>query len=305
MARFSEATWDGPVPNRTVGQMVHPVMGLVIHIEQGSEAGTDGWFHNPQSQVSAHFGVSKNGVFEQFVDTDDKAWAISSGNRYWISVENEGMPGDSLSEFQLTACGKLLAWLHVTDNVPLIKTDDPSHRGLGWHGMGGEQWGHPNCPGPSIVAQRDLVIAVAHQMLASGAPWLKVSSFADDFVAKHPILRTGSNGDAVQHARALLGIGAATAYDANMEAAVRSFQSRNALDIDGTIGPDTWSHLHPMLHQGSTGAGISELREALGLAAGDVFDAATDAAVRSRQRSFNLTADGNVGPLTYRTFFSP
>jgi len=155
MALFSEATWDGRVPNRTVGQMIHPVMGLVLHIEQGTEAGTNGWFHNPKAEVSAHFGVGKDGTLQQWVDTDDKAWAITSGNRYWISVENEGEPGDALTLQQITQVAKVLAWLHVTDGVPLVKTDSTQQRGLGWHGMGGEDWGHPNCPGTPILAQRD------------------------------------------------------------------------------------------------------------------------------------------------------
>lgn len=307
MAIFSQATWDGPVPNRTVGQMIHPLMGLVLHIEQGTEAGTSGWFHNPAAQVSAHFGVAKDGTLEQFVDTNDKAWAITSGNRYWISVENEGMPGDTLTPQQLTAVSKVLAWLHVTDGVPLVKTDSTQQRGLGWHGMGGEDWGHPHCPGSPIIAQRDGIIAAAHSFIASGAAWLSSTPgmAPSPFVSRHPALRASSTGDALVHARALLGIAPSnTAFDDAMTAAVKTFQTRNALDVDGEIGPDTWSHLHPVLRHGDNGDGVFELQAALGLRASGIFDAATEAAVRSRQRAFSLADDGIVGPLTYRTFFN-
>jgi len=109
--------------------MNHPVMGLVLHIEEGSEAGTSGWFHNPQAQVSAHFGVSKDGKLQQWVDTNDKAWAITSGDRYWKSVENEGMPGDALTLGQLSQVAKVLAWLHGTDGVPVGQNGfDPATR---------------------------------------------------------------------------------------------------------------------------------------------------------------------------------
>jgi hypothetical protein len=308
MARFSEATWDGPVPNRTVGQMVHPVMGLVLHIEEGNEAGTAGWFHNPNAQVSAHFGVGKDGTLQQWVDTDDKAWAITSGNRFWISIENEGMPGDSLTLQQITAVAKVLAWLHAIDGVPLVKTDSTTQRGLGWHGMGGEDWGHPNCPGPAIIAQRDQIIQAAQEFLTAGALWLPPATSTptpNRFVSRHPSLGSGSTGDPVVHAQSLLGVAASKpTFNDETAAAVRSFQTRNALDVDGEIGPDTWSHLHHVLRQGDSGDAVTELQAALGLRTSGSFDAATDIAVRARQRAFQLDDDGVVGPLTYRTFFN-
>jgi peptidoglycan hydrolase-like protein with peptidoglycan-binding domain len=306
MARFSQAEWDGPVPNRTVAQMVHPVMGLVLHIEQGTESGTNGWFHNPASQVSAHFGVSKAGLLQQWVDTDDKAWAIGAGNRFWISVENEGFAGNVLAAEQIDAVAKILAWLHVTDNVPLVATDNPSTRGLGWHGMGGESWGHPACPGAPIVAQRVEIIAKARTYVGLAQTWADGSPMAPAnwFVQAHPLLKAGSSGGAVAHARALLGIGGDGAFDGAMSAAVRTFQSRNALDIDGVIGPDTWSHLHPLLQSGGTGAAVVELQRALSISDSGNYDAATVTAVREWQASHEVPIDGITGPLTYRTFFA-
>lgn len=167
MARYSGATWRGPVPNMDAGQMNHPVKGLILHIEQGTESGTDAWFHNPVAKASAHFGSSKDGQLDQWVDTDDKAWAIVAGNRNWISIENEGNSGDQLTDAQLTNCARILAWLSQTENVPLQITDDPNGQGLGYHGMGGQAWGgHLDCPGQPIVDQRAEVVRRASQMLA-------------------------------------------------------------------------------------------------------------------------------------------
>ncbi|HTJ27204.1 MAG TPA: peptidoglycan-binding domain-containing protein [Candidatus Limnocylindria bacterium] len=305
MARFSQAEWDGPVPNRTVGQIVHPVMGLVLHIEQGREAGTNAWFHNPASQVSAHFGVSKTGLLQQWVDTDDKAWAIGAGNRLWISVENEGFAGDVLTAEQIDADAKVLAWLHVTDDVPLLTTDEPSTRGLGWHGMGGEAWGHPDCPGPRIVAQRAQIIEKAKTYGGLAQSWAgaPTPTPANWFAGAHPMLREGADGTAVAHARALLGIRGEGAFDGAMSAAVKTFQSRNALDIDGVIGPDTWSHLHPVLRSGATGPVVTEVQRALAIAESGTYDAQTVAAVRASQARHQIAVDGVIGPLTYATFF--
>ena len=42
---------------------------IVEHVMQGSLTGTDHWFQNPNAQVSAHFGIGKDGSVHQYVDT--------------------------------------------------------------------------------------------------------------------------------------------------------------------------------------------------------------------------------------------
>jgi N-acetyl-anhydromuramyl-L-alanine amidase AmpD len=51
----------------------------------GSLAGTDGWFNNPSSQVSAHYGVGLDGALHQYVQLGDRAWAngvLEPGNTW-------------------------------------------------------------------------------------------------------------------------------------------------------------------------------------------------------------------------------
>ena len=169
MARFDRATWRGPIPNETSGQMVRPFRGLVLHIEEGTEAGTDAWFHNPKAQASAHFGNPKDGPLDQWVDTSDKAWAVCAGNRYWISLENEGHSGDSLTANQIENAAQLLAWLHLTESVPLQLADDSNGAGLGYHAMGGAAWGgHMGCPGQPIIDQRPEILTRASAIVQQG-----------------------------------------------------------------------------------------------------------------------------------------
>lgn len=153
MARYSGATWR-PIPiNHTKGGQ-SAVYGVVIHIMDGTLAGTDSWFRNPDAQASSHFGTGKDGTIYQWVDTADRAWAQAGGNSTWLSIENEGRGGDALTDAQINRCADILRWAHETYGVPLQVTNDPNGRGLGWHGMGGSAWGgHPNCPGSKIVAQ--------------------------------------------------------------------------------------------------------------------------------------------------------
>lgn len=91
----------------------------------GTLDGTDGWFANPSSQVSAHFGVGKNGEIHQYVDVDNVAWAngivdqpswplLVTGvnpNYYTVSIEHEGNTGDSLTEAQYQSTLSLHRWL--------------------------------------------------------------------------------------------------------------------------------------------------------------------------------------------------
>jgi hypothetical protein len=167
MAKFSAAQWRGPVPNIKAGGMKRPFKGLVLHIQQGTEVGTDATFKNPSAKVSAHFGNPKSGKLDQWVDTDDVAWAEVAGNSTWISIENEGNSGDSLTDSQLANVALLFAWLNLTESVPLQLADSPDDSGLGYHGMGGAAWGgHTNCPGQPIVDQRAAIITAAQQLVA-------------------------------------------------------------------------------------------------------------------------------------------
>jgi hypothetical protein len=164
MARMPGAAWIGPTPNQRVGGMSEH-RGLVLHIQDGTEEGSEAWFKNPDSQASSHFLNPKSGGLRQLVDTDDRAWTEAAGNAYWVSIENEGLGGDALTPSQIENCAQLLAWLHRTYDVPLQSTDDPNGAGLGWHGMGGAAWGgHYDCPGEPVKAQRGQILARAQQI---------------------------------------------------------------------------------------------------------------------------------------------
>jgi len=166
MARWSDiAHWEGPTPNRTSGGM-QEFRGLVLHIMQGSYAGSISWGKNPASSVSFHFATRGDGHLGQLVDTADTAWTQGSGNGHWISVENEGFSGNPLTDGQVEACAQLYARGVREYGWPLQSTDSPNGYGLGWHGMGGAAWGgHPDCPGEPIKDQRPAILARAAEIL--------------------------------------------------------------------------------------------------------------------------------------------
>jgi hypothetical protein len=189
MAWFYAAVKRKISHNFTKGGMIRPLHGLVLHIEEGTEAGTRAWFnmtvqerqkafdddwekggkkgpHLKAYASSAHFGNPKSGALEQFVDTDDQAWAQGAGNQLWISVENEGYSGNTLTPSQVDNLASLMVWLNQTEQVPLQLADNPAGFGLGYHAMGGVAWGdHQDCPGDPIIAQRLKIIDHANEII--------------------------------------------------------------------------------------------------------------------------------------------
>ena len=152
------------VPNETPRGEIAPLMGLVLHQQQGTEAGTDSWFHNKAAQASAHVGAPKQPystvlLGDQWVDTADKAWAEVAGNAHWWSVEMEGH-GEALTANQREVAARLMAALN-RQGVPLQPSDSPATKGLGWHGMGGQAWGgHLDC-GKNFRVERKAILARA------------------------------------------------------------------------------------------------------------------------------------------------
>ncbi|MFE9256513.1 peptidoglycan-binding protein [Streptomyces sp. NPDC006879] len=169
MARFSGAKWR-PIPRNYTKGGQKSVRGVVIHIMDGTLAGTDSWFRNSAARASSHFGTGRNGDLYQWVDTADRAWAQAGGNTDWLSIENEGRGGDSLTSAQLDRCAEVLAWAHKVYGVPLSLTVSTTGRGLGYHGMGGSAWGgHPNCPGSKVIAQLPEIVKRAKALAGAGS----------------------------------------------------------------------------------------------------------------------------------------
>ena len=161
MALYPGATWRNS-PNH--GGPLAKSVGVILHVEAGTEAGTCQVFSEASYQASAHFGIAKDGRIDQFVDTSNVAWAQAQGNSSYFSIETEGYPTESLTDDQCQSFAKLYAWLRTQPNASFGFTlaEVPGQPGLGWHGMGGVAWGgHTGCPGDLRKAQRQHILDLA------------------------------------------------------------------------------------------------------------------------------------------------
>lgn len=122
-----------------------------------------GWFANPKSEVSAHFGVGKDGRVWQFVDIRDTAWANGileepdlslpwlaecvsrkiNPNRRTISIEHEGDSNDTMPEAQYRATLALHRYLLAEAGIRA----DRQHI-VGHYQVTARQ--RANCPGPGF-----------------------------------------------------------------------------------------------------------------------------------------------------------
>ena len=145
--------------------------GVVLHIAEGTYAGTIAWGKNPASDVSFHFACAKDGRRAQLVDTDDRAWTQRAGNKGWWSIEFEGYAGQQLTPQQVEFAAEVLVEANRIKGVPIQIATSPAGKGLGHHSMGAENgvdWGHSACPGAPIKAQRAAIVARA--LVLAGKP---------------------------------------------------------------------------------------------------------------------------------------
>ncbi|WP_230423797.1 N-acetylmuramoyl-L-alanine amidase [Streptomyces radicis] len=278
---------------------------VVIHVTQGSYAGSISWFQNPASQVSAHYVIrSSDGEVTQTVRDGDTAWHARSANANSIGIEHEGWVDEPewFTDSMYRSSASLTAHLAAEHGIPLDRQHIVGHAEVPGndHTDPGPNWdwnyymelvgGDPGDPGEP------------------GTPELDFPSYST--------LRSGSSGAQVNALQYLLnqnGQDAGTVdgqFGPATEAAVRAFQTAKGLGSDGIVGRQTWTALlsagaQTSLGQGSTGEAVSRLQRALTAALGRTisvdgqFGPLTGQAVTDYQSSRGLDADGLVGPQTW------
>ncbi len=145
----------------------------------GTLAGTDSWFRDPSSRVSAHYGIGKDGTIHQYVREEDAAWANGVVNRpswplldrfpgvnpnlYTLSIEHEGYPGEPFTEAMYRASLDLTRWLVFRWRIPVDRDHLIGHYRL-------DSVDRPDCPGPAFPWDRLFADLAADPVLAGPFP---------------------------------------------------------------------------------------------------------------------------------------
>lgn len=157
-------------PNFSNGRLGYRPEAIVIHVMDGTLSGTDSWFANPKSAVSAHYGVGKNGEIHNYVDEENTAWHAGrinapswklikqtanrnyvNPNCYTIGIEHEGTDDSDWTDAMYQSSGDLIAQLAAKWNIPI----DRQHI-IGHH----EIYSLKSCPGNKADIDKLIVIAL-------------------------------------------------------------------------------------------------------------------------------------------------
>jgi N-acetyl-anhydromuramyl-L-alanine amidase AmpD len=140
--------WKPAHPNNhfTGRNGLRPI-AIVDHIMAGSLNATTGWFANPKSEASTHFGVGKDGRIHQYVRVENGAYGNGTVNKSdlsvpWIaecvskkinpnfvtiSIEHEGQTGETFTEQMYQATLWLHRFLIQNFNIPVSRQNIVGH----------------------------------------------------------------------------------------------------------------------------------------------------------------------------------
>lgn len=279
---------------------------VVVHVTQGSYAGSISWYQNPESNVSAHYTIrSSDGEVTQSVRDADTAWHARNANSHSVGIEHEGYVDDAswFTDSMYRSSAALTKHLAAKHNIPKDRDHIVGHVEVPGndHTDPGPHWdwdyymelidGDPGDPGdPDDPVQLDFG---SYDTVKEGASGAQVKA------VQHLLNENGQDAGEVDGE-----FGPATT------AAVKAFQTAKKLSADGAVGQKTWTALlsagdKSTLSQGSSGAAVSRVQRALTAALGKTVDIdgsygpATEQAVRDYQSDRGLSVDGAVGDETW------
>ena len=238
--------------------------GILTGNCEGSYAGSVSWFAMARSQVSAHVVLSDDGArATQMVAWGNKAWHVCNMNPFSEGIEAAGYSAKGLGAPEWQALANIVAWRLRKNGVPCQRAT-AANNWTGWcqHvDLGTAGGGHHDVTSdPAVVAAFAAMIAAAYDgpMPASwggmsGAPApapAAPASWTPSASARHD-LAEGSL-EWAQAALNKLAIPLAPLIVDGMdgpatEQAMRLFQMKVGLFVDGTYGPDTEAKLEAAL----------------------------------------------------------
>ena len=128
-------------PNFWTGRKGYRPEGVVIHIMDGTLVGTDSWFANPASLVSAHYGIGRTGEVHQYVKEEDTAWHAGrvdapawklikpniNPNLYTVGIEHEGKPDDVWTDAMKQSSAELIREICKRWQIPIDRIHIVGH----------------------------------------------------------------------------------------------------------------------------------------------------------------------------------
>ena len=224
---------------------------IVLHYTTaGTMSSTVSWFLKPESRVSAHYIVGRDGEIVQMVRDGAKAWHAGGQNNSSIGIEHVARKGDALTPEQSAASAALCRWLlaeyHLNDGditahrfTPAGKKTQTDCPGDLWKTEAElKAWVNANVRESANIPDEPEPTGRAYEPCPVPLPWAPYT------------LQNRDKGPAVYQLRcALIGLGylakleqgmlVSDVFDDRVEYGVGRFQSDHRLTIDAIVGPLT------------------------------------------------------------------
>lgn len=272
--------------------------------------GNANYFCGGDRGASAHYFVDDDSIVQVVKDTDG-AWHCGDGagkygitNRNSIGIE-QCRVNNSVTATTEANTLELVKFLMAKYNVPIekvVRHYDASRKNCPSSFNTDGQWTRWNNFKAKLGGTTPVATA---PVIPSGLP----------------VLQKGSQGDAVKDLQTRLnkvgkcGLVVDGSFGSGTDGAVRDFQSKNGLSVDGVVGNQTWTKLYticfamddPMadgsLSKGEFGNAVRTLQTKLNrlgynLAVDGDFGTNTENAVKDFQSKNGLTVDGYAGNQT-------
>jgi N-acetyl-anhydromuramyl-L-alanine amidase AmpD len=199
--------WIGS-PNFTSGRNGEKPQAIVIHIMEGTLSGTDGWFNDKKSKVSAHYGIGTSGEIHQYVKDTDSAWhagrvdhpawknirktggSYKNPNLYTLGIEHEGIETSDWTPQMYQSSSSLIRELAGKWNIPIDRDHVIGHR---------EIYSIKTCPGEKVDLARLVLMASAIPVLGSVTTKINLNIRKAAAATSAPIVRTAPIGTALEY----------------------------------------------------------------------------------------------------------
>jgi N-acetylmuramoyl-L-alanine amidase len=313
---------------RSGTKLIGPLFGVAHDIGSGCSTARQNmrYFNNHQPSASAHVFIDDKEILV-IIPLDEKAWHV----QYQKPMDNL-LFGDDANDagigVELCWGGKInfaeaykryvwfWAWLckkykwNPHKHIVSHKTLDPERRSDPDNAL--------NKHGITFAQFLDDVAAEMKQRPILTVPVVK-EAVKKPVTKKKDYLEKGDRGDAVKALqRKLSAVGFTLTEDGifgeKTDAAIRTFQKRSNLVVDGLAGSQTIAKLDAVLRKeeypghlikrgSSDKTNVKKVQKAVGVSADGIFGSKTEAAVKAFQKKKKITADGIVGPATWNLLF--
>ena len=196
-------------------------------------------------QASANYGIDSQGNIGLFVPEEKRAWTSSSrenDNRaVTIEVANDGgAPDWHVSSEALEALVELCADICRRNGILRLHYTGDKKGNLTRHNM----FAATTCPGPYLQGKFPEIARAVNEKLGK-------ESEKGEFILELKYLRKGSRGEDVRGLQILLmgrgysvgNCGADGIFGNDTENALRAYQKKKLLEVDGIAGPESYRAL--------------------------------------------------------------